>query len=178
MISKLITIQTLLAQELQNLYSAENQLIHALPKIAQATTSENLKHAFENHWTQTKNHVQRLRRVANCLEESTSGKYCKVMESLIAEWSELIEERGETFKGEYNDIDAGLICTAQKVNHCKIAAYASVKALAEALDFTEVVEILKQTLKEEHSAILHLTEIAQSINRAGAAVIQRMNEQI
>jgi len=178
MTTKPITLHVLLIQELRSLYNAEIQLIKALPDMVQAATSENLKQAFQNHWAQTKNHAQRLIRAMDCLGESSNGKNCDTMESLIAEGNEFIESGSEDLIEEENiDIvkDAGFICAAQKIEHYEISGYGSAITLAEILGFTEVVQLLQQTLKEERVAVLVLTEIAQSLNHERGAVMQRVN---
>lgn len=140
--------------ELKDLYDAERQLIKALPKMAKAAGSEELRAAFESHLEETQQHVQRLEQVFQQFEEKASPKKCKAMQGLIEEGEELIEE-GEG--------DAALICAAQKVEHYEIASYGSLAAWAKLLDETEASDILEETLEEEKKADEKLTEIAETV---------------
>src|SRR5205085_7067742 len=119
---KLNTLEELYISELRDLYSAENQLLKALPKMAKAASSEDLKDAFEKHLEQTKGHVERLEDVFEEIDEKPKGKTCKAMKGLIEEGSEILGEDGEE-----SVIDAGIIVAAQKVEHYEIAGYGSVR---------------------------------------------------
>lgn len=153
-------LKELYIDELKDLYSAENQLLKALPKMAKASTSEQLRKGFEKHLDQTKEHVARLERIFSSLEEKPTGKKCKGMEGLITEGSEMIQE-GE-LEGEV--LDAGLIGAAQRVEHYEIAAYGCVRTYAELLDEGSAVKLLEKTLQEEKETDQKLTELAQGIN--------------
>ena len=118
---KLDSLKKLYVEELRDLYSAENQLIKALPKMAKGASSAELKQAFEDHLEQTKEHVERLDEIFSRLDEKPTGKTCKAMKGLIEEGSEMLEEDGEE-----SVIDAGLIGAAQRVEHYEIAAYGTV----------------------------------------------------
>src|SRR4051812_44893781 len=118
-------LKQLYIDELKDLHNAESQLVKALPKMAKAASSEELRSGFEEHLEQTKGHVQRLEQIFEMLGESPKGKKCKGMEGLIEEGSEMIEE---DFEGAVKD--AGLIGAAQRVEHYEIAAYGTAKALA------------------------------------------------
>ncbi|HEY1122696.1 MAG TPA: ferritin-like domain-containing protein [Haloferula sp.] len=156
--AKLNTLEVLLAQEIKDLYSAENQLVKALPKMAKAATNTQLQEAFKAHLEQTKGHVQRLEQVAELLEITPKGKVCKAMQGLVEEGAETIEEEGDgTIK------DLALIGAAQRVEHYEIAGYGTVRALAEALGMDEVVEILQTTLDEEGDTDKLLTGIAEEL---------------
>src|ERR1044071_5072981 len=122
---KLDTLQNLYTDELRDLYNAENQLLKALPKMAKAASSEDLKEAFEKHLEQTKGHVERLEQVFEELGEKPKGKTCRAMKGLIEEGSEILEEDGEE-----SVLDAGIIVAAQKVEHYEIAGYGSVRTFA------------------------------------------------
>ena len=152
-------LKELYIDELKDLYNAENQLVKALPKMAKAATSEQLRSGFEEHLEQTKGHVQRLEKIFEALGESPKGKKCKGMEGLIEEGSEMIDE---DFEG--NTKDAGLIGAAQRVEHYEIAGYGTVRALAETLGETDHVSLLEETLEEEKSTDEKLTELAEQIN--------------
>jgi ferritin-like metal-binding protein YciE len=145
--------------ELKDLYSAENQLVKALPKMAKAANSEDLREGFEAHLEQTKEHVQRLEQIFNSLEESPKGKKCAGMEGLVKEGSEAIEE---DLEGAV--MDAALIGAAQRVEHYEIAAYGTVCEFAKALDEQEHVSLLEQTLEEEKETDEKLSELAKNIN--------------
>lgn len=155
---KLATLEVLLAQEIKDLYSAESQLVKALPKMAKAATSPELQEAFQKHLEETKIHVERLDEVAQLLEITPKGKVCKAMRGLVEEGAEVIEEDGD---GTVKDL--ALIGAAQKVEHYEIAGYGTVRALAEALGLDEVVEILQTTLDEEGATDELLTGIAEQL---------------
>src|SRR6202040_1690976 len=145
--------------ELKDLYSAENQLVKALPKMAEAASSDELRQGFEQHLEQTKGQVQRLEKIFKALGESPKSKKCKGMEGLVEEGSEVIDE---DFEGSL--MDAALIGAAQRVEHYEIAAYGTVCAFAEELGETEQASLLTETLEEEKETDEKLTELAQEIN--------------
>jgi ferritin-like metal-binding protein YciE len=151
-------LKELYVDELKDLYNAENQLLKALPKMAKAATSEELSAGFEEHFEQTKGHIQRLENIFKQLEESPKGKKCKGMEGLIEEGAEAIEE----YDGEL--LDAALIGAAQRVEHYEIAGYGTVIAFAEELGESEHVELLNETLEEEKETDEKLTGLAGDIN--------------
>ena len=161
---KLDSLETLFVEELRDLYSAENQLVKALPKMAKRASSEELKEAFEEHLELTREHVERLDEIFENLGKPAKGKTCKAMKGLIEEGSEVLEEHGEA-----SVIDAALIAAAQKVEHYEIAAYGTVRTWAEMLDQDDAVDLLQQTLDEESEADEKLTEIAESTINATAA---------
>jgi ferritin-like metal-binding protein YciE len=121
-------LKELYIDELKDLYNAENQLVKALPKMARAASSDELRRGFEEHLEQTKGHVQRLEKLFQALGESPKGKKCKGMEGLIEEGSEVMEERYEG-----GVMDAALIGAAQRVEHYEIAGYGTVRSMAETL---------------------------------------------
>ena len=137
-------LKALYIDELKDLYSAETQLVKALPKMAKGAASEDLRKGFEEHLEQTKGHVQRLEQIFDSLGESPKGKKCKGMEGLIEEGSEVLKE-------DYEDsvLDAALIGAAQRVEHYEIAGYGTVRAMAEELGESEHVSLLTETLEEE-----------------------------
>ncbi len=152
-------LKELYVDELKDLYSAENQLVKALPKMAKAAASEELRAGFEEHLEQTKGHVQRLEQIFEMLDESPKGKKCKGMEGLIEEGSEIMEE-------DFEDalLDAALIGAAQRVEHYEIAAYGTVRAFAEELGESEHASLLAETLEEEKETDEKLTELAKQVN--------------
>ena len=156
---KASALKELFVDELKDLYSAENQLTKALPKMARAATSPDLKAGFEEHLKQTEGHVERLAKIFEQLQESPKGKKCKGMEGLITEGKEMIEEDPGS-----EELDAGLIAAAQRVEHYEIAAYGSAHVFAELLGETEVARLLSETLEEEKAADSKLTQVAKKIN--------------
>jgi ferritin-like metal-binding protein YciE len=157
-IMKLDTLKTLYIDELRDLYNAENQLLKALPKMAKAASSEELKDAFEKHLEQTKGHVERLEEVFQDIGETPKGKTCKAMKGLIEEGSEILKEDGEE-----SVIDAGIIVAAQKVEHYEIASYGSVRTFAQLLGKDRSAELLQTTLDEESEANELLNKLAEDI---------------
>ena len=153
-------LKELYIDELRDIYSAENQLTKALPKMAKAATSDELQAGFEEHLEQTKGHVQRLEQIFSQLGEKPTGKKCKGMEGLVEEGKEMIEE--EDLEGEARD--AGLISAAQRVEHYEIAAYGCVRTYANLLGETEAEDLLQQTLQEEKDTDQKLTKLAETIN--------------
>lgn len=149
------TLKTLLQEQVRDLYSAENQLVKALPKLAKAATSETLREAFTGHLEQTREHVERLQLIAEMLETKPGGKKCKAMEGLVAEGAEVLDEDGEE-----TVIDAALIAAAQRVEHYEIAAYGSAIAMAEQLGEQRIIKLLRRTLDEETAADEKLSGIS------------------
>ncbi|HTF18655.1 MAG TPA: ferritin-like domain-containing protein [Chryseolinea sp.] len=144
--------------ELKDIYWAEKHLTKALPKMAKAATSEELRQAFENHLTQTEEHVSRLEQVFEMLGMKPQAKKCDAMEGLVEEGKSIIEdtEQGTATR------DVGLILAAQKVEHYEIATYGGLAQLAKTLGLMDIKEILGQTLAEEKEADELLTEIAEN----------------
>lgn len=162
---KLETLRDLFVAELQDLYSAETQIVEALPKMAKAAASPQLKKAFESHLAETKEHVQRLEEAFSSLEESSQGKVCVGMKGLLKEGADMMKEEGDA-----EVIDAGLISAAQRVEHYEMAAYGTVRTYAELLGEDSIMALLEATLTEEKGADSKLTKIASTINvRAKAA---------
>jgi len=152
-------LRELYIDELRDLYSAENQLVKALPKIAKAASSDELRQGVEEHLEQTKGHVQRLEEIFEMLNESPKGKKCAGMEGLTKEGSEVM---GEDFEGA--TMDAALIGAAQRVEHYEIAAYGTACEFAKILSESEHESLLRQTLQEEKETDDKLTELAGRIN--------------
>jgi len=148
-----------LVEELKDLYSAENQLIKALPKMAKAANSEELREAFETHLDQTRGHAIRLEQIGKQLGETMGGKKCKAMEGLIAEGKEIIEEDAEPAM-----LDLALIGAAQKVEHYEIAGYGTVRTLAALAGEDDIAKLLQKTLNEEGETDKLLTSIARNLD--------------
>lgn len=156
---KLESLQDLFVEQLKDLYSAETQLTKALPKMAKAASSDELRSAFEEHLEVTKEHVSRLEQVFQELGENPKGQKCKGMEGLIEEGSEAIEEdMEETVR------DAALIAAAQRVEHYEIAGYGTVRTYAKLLGHDTAADLLQETLNEEGAADKTLTGLAERIN--------------
>jgi ferritin-like metal-binding protein YciE len=151
-------LMNLFVDELKDLYSAESQLIKALPKMAKAATSDDLRAGFEHHLEQTKGHARRIEEICTELGEKPTGKKCGGMEGLIGEGKEMMDE----FEGDL--LDAALISAAQRVEHYEIAAYGTVRTYAELLSQDRAVELLAETLEEEKETNQKLTELAATIN--------------
>ena len=162
---KLESLHDLFVHELQDLYSAENQLVKALPKMAAAASSRELKAGFEKHLQETQVQVRRLEQVFRELGESPGGKTCVGMQGLIDEGSKLIREDADP-----SVKDAGLIVAAQKVEHYEIAGYGSACVFAETLGFPNIKQLLKQTMTEEEATDKKLTQLAESTINVEAAI--------
>jgi ferritin-like metal-binding protein YciE len=158
---KLDSLQKLYVEQLKDLYSAETQLVEALPKMAKAASSTELRQAFQEHLAQTKEHVSRLEQIFKDLEYKPTGQKCKGMAGLIEEGEEMIEEDDAD-----DDVrDAGLIAAAQRVEHYEISGYGTVRTYARMLNREEDANILQQTLDEESETDEKLTMLAEnSIN--------------
>ena len=153
-------LNELLIDQLQDLLHAENQLVGALPKMAEAANHPKLKEAFEKHLLQTQTHVERLNQVFELLGETAKPKPCKAMLGLIAEGQETIEEGEEK---EPLAADLSLIAAAQRVEHYEISAYGTARSLARQLGATDAARLLSHTLGEEEAADYLLTAIADPL---------------
>ena len=153
------SVRQLYIDELRDLYNAETQLVKALPKMAKASSNDELRQAFEEHLRQTSEHVSRLEQIFEMLDEKPTGKKCLGMEGLV-------KEAAETLKEDYEDavMDAGIIGAAQRVEHYEIAGYGTVRTLAELMGENEQVSLLEQTLEEEKQTDQKLTELAEDVN--------------
>ncbi len=150
-------MQDLFLHELKDLYSAEKQLVRALPKMAKAAASEHLRNAIEMHLDETKAQVERLEQVFQMLDKKPRAEKCEAMEGLLKEGEKLIEEEGdEQVK------DAALIGAAQRVEHYEIAGYGCARTYAEMLGMHKAAELLQMTLDEEKAADEKLNELAMS----------------
>ncbi|MFO0810926.1 MAG: ferritin-like domain-containing protein [Gemmataceae bacterium] len=152
---KLSTIDNLFEDQLKDLYSAETQLVKALPKMAKAATAAGLKAAITDHLEETKGQVERLDRIGRDLGVKLTGKKCKAMEGLIEEGKEALEADGP---GEL--IDLAIIAAAQRVEHYEISAYGTARTLAEHLGHDDIASLLRETEDEESAADRKLTDIA------------------
>ncbi|MDQ3624549.1 MAG: ferritin-like domain-containing protein [Verrucomicrobiota bacterium] len=161
---QLENLKDLYVHELKDLYSAERQLIKALPKMAKAATNEQLAAGFREHLEQTREQAARLEQILKSHQESTRGPKCKGMEGLIAEGDEMIEEEGD------DEVrDAGLISAAQRVEHYEIAGYGCARTYAELLGDKEGAKLLQTSLNEEAETDKKLTRLAKSTINVAAA---------
>jgi len=152
------TLDSLLEEQLKDLYDAEKQLVKALPKMAKAAKDPELKNAFTNHLEQTKGQVTRIEQVFELLEKKAKSKHCPAMKGLVEEGQEAIQEdASDEMK------DCMLIASAQRAEHYEIAAYGTVHTIAETLGNQEVADLLQQTLEEEEETDAKLSEISKRI---------------
>ena len=155
---KLNSLQDLFVHELKDLYSAEQQILQALPKMAGATEHERLRQAFEDHARVTRDQVRRLDMIADDLGIDLKGHKCKGIEGIIKEGEDLIGSRTEP-----DVMDAGLIGAAQRVEHYEIAGYGTARTFARRLGHARAAELLQQTLDEEGNTDQQLTQIAEDL---------------
>lgn len=165
---KMNRLKHLYVEELKDLYNAENQLLKALPKMAKAATSVALRAGFEGHLTQTKEHVSRLEEIFKGLGASPQGKKCKGMEGLISEGAELIESGPPP-----EELDAGLISAAQRVEHYEMAGYGCVSSYAKLLGEEQAWSLLRKTFDEERKTDEKLTQLSLLINAEAAETDER-----
>lgn len=158
------TMQDLLIHQLQDIYSAEQMLTKALPKMAKKASTDELVNALQDHGAETERQVERLDRIFEMLDETGSGTKCKGMEGLIDEAEELLEEGGADAV-----LDAGMIASAQRIEHYEISAYGSAKACAALLGLADVVKLLNESQEEETRADKKLSLIATIDVNARAA---------
>ena len=157
--AKMKSLEAFLLEELKDLYSAEKQLTKALPKMAKAANSDELKKAFEDHLKETEGQIARLDKISKLTGKPLGGKKCKAMEGLIEEGKEIMEEDCSP-----EVLDVALIAAAQKVEHYEIASYGCAKTYARLLGLTDVEELLEETQQEESSADEKLTALSEELN--------------
>jgi ferritin-like metal-binding protein YciE len=166
------SLEKLFLEELKDVYNAEKQITRALPRMAKAAESPELRDAFTKHLKETEGQIQRLERVFKELGQAARGKKCKGMEGLIEEGKEKIEEEGEP-----EVLDAALIASAQKVEHYEIAAYGCLRTYANLLGYSEAERLLGQNLQEEEAADKKLTQLGEGgINESAAMAGSGANE--
>jgi ferritin-like metal-binding protein YciE len=164
------SLQDVLAEQLGDLRSAEQQLVQALPKLAGAAGSDDLRQTFENHLEETRGHAKRLDQIISDVTFEVPDEHCKGMEGLIEEGDSVVEAGGDA-----SAKDAALIAAAQRVEHYEIAGYGTARELARQLDLEDVADLLSETLDEESAANEKLTKLAtgsgslKSINKAAAS---------
>ena len=154
---ELDSLRALYVEELKDLWSAENQILKALPRMAKAATHPQLKRAFAKHEKQTQQHVKRIERICRELDVSPRGKKCVGMEGLIEEGKDLIKD-----KPDKDVLDAGLISAAQHVEHYEMAGYGTCRTWARLLGYSMQADLLQTTLDEEQQTDLDLTGLAEA----------------
>lgn len=148
------TLQDLFLEQLKDMYDAEHRILEALPAMSDSSTSAKLRNAFDKHRTQTETHVERLERIFDMMGLEPDRKTCAAIKGLIAESEEVMDE------AESNVLDAGLVASAQAVEHYEMARYGTLKAWAETLGMREAARLLDATLKEETATDELLTQLA------------------
>jgi len=166
------TLEELLVDELRDLLDAEKQLVKALPKMARAASSQELKTAFQEHLEQTKGQVARLEQVFEKIGQRARSKPCKAMQGLIAEGQETMAEEGAE-----QILDLALIGAAQRVEHYEIAAYGTARAIAKSLGNQEAVQLLQATLQEEELTDKKLTQVAKVLYKGALQLGQEEEEE-
>jgi ferritin-like metal-binding protein YciE len=156
---KLENLQQLYLKELRDLYSAENQITDALPKLIDAANNSGLKNALQEHLNVTQTQIGRLEQIFQMLNEKPSGETCKGMKGVIKEGDEIVSAGGDPAT-----VDAGIISAAQRVEHYEMAGYGTVRTYAKLLGQDQHAKLLQQTLDEEEEADETLTEIANTVN--------------
>lgn len=155
MAEKLNSLQDLLEHEIKDLYSAETQLIDALPEMAKAASNSKLKQCFEDHLKETQKQLERLEQIAEMMDIDPEGETCAAMKGLVKESKDMIKMKGE------DDVrDAGLIASAQRVEHYEMAGYGAAHTYAQQLDLKDAAKLLQETLDEEKKADTKLNKIA------------------
>jgi ferritin-like metal-binding protein YciE len=156
---KLENLQQLYLRELRDLYSAENQITDALPKLIDAANNSELKNALQEHLNVTQTQISRLEKIFQTLNEKPTGETCKGMKGVIKEGDEIVSAGGDP-----STVDAGIISAAQRVEHYEMAGYGTVRTYAKLLGQEEHTRLLQQTLDEEEEADQTLTQIASTVN--------------
>ncbi len=155
---KIETMEDLFLEQVEDLYDAERRLVKALPKMAEAATSQSLRQAFESHLLETEGHVSRLETVFRTLGQEPKTHTCDAMKGLVSEGEDVVSDIDQSSLR-----DAGLIAAANRVEHYEIAAYGSARTFAQTLGMTEAASLLEQTLQEEKRADQKLTQLAESM---------------
>lgn len=164
MATKEKTLEDLFLITLKDIYYAEKQILRALPKMAKAAESDELRQAFEKHRGETEGQVQRLEQVFEIIGKKPQGKTCEAIQGLIEEGKEVMEDFGDS-----EALDAGLVAAAQSVEHYEISRYGTLRTWAQELGLKNAVRLLEQTLEEEKNTDKTLTELAEArVNRKAA----------
>ena len=165
------TLHDAFVDELRDAYDAEKQLTKALPKLAKAASSSELRSAFEKHLEQTRGHVTRLEQVFESIDEPVKGKHCEGIAGIVEEGKSIMEEHFED-----NTMDACLVAAGQRAEHYEMAAYGTLVAWARAMGHVEAADLLQQTLEEEKAADKKLTALAEDGINHDAAELAHQGE--
>jgi len=165
------SLKELYLDELRDLYDSENQLIKALPKMAKASESDELRSGIEEHLEQTKEHSKRIEQIFDALGEAVKGKKCKGMQGIISEGTAMMREEWE---GAVSD--SAIISSAQRVEHYEISAYTTVHEYAKILGENEAASLLAETLREEKETDQKLAQLAHGVNREAAETSEQTEE--
>jgi ferritin-like metal-binding protein YciE len=157
------SLTALFEDTLRDMYYAEKKLTRILPKMAKKATTEELAEAFTSHAQETEGHVERLEKVFEMLDKTARGKKCEALEGLSAEGDHVMEEAEDD-----GVLDAGLIASAQAVEHYEMARYGTLIAWAKQLDMSDAADLLAETLEEEKAADEKLNSIAETVNPMAA----------
>ncbi len=155
---KIESMEDLFLEQIEDLYDAERRLVKALPKMAEASTSQTLRQAFQSHLIETEGQVSRLEKVFRILGKDPKSQTCDAMKGLVSEGEDIVSDIDASSLR-----DAGLIAAANRVEHYEIAAYGSARTFAQTLGLTDAATLLEQTLQEEKMADQKLTDIAESM---------------
>jgi len=155
---KIESMEELFLEQIEDLYDAEERLVKALPKMAEASTSTSLRQAFESHLRQTEGHVTRLETIFRQMNKTPKGETCDAMKGLVSEGQDMVSHIDQSPLR-----DAGLIAAANRVEHYEIAAYGSARTFAQTLGLTQAATLLEQTLQEEKDADHKLTQLAEKM---------------
>lgn len=158
------TLEDLFLTTLKDVYYAEKQILRALPKMAKATESDELRQAFEQHRTETDGQIQRLEQVFEQIGKRASGKTCEAIQGIIAEGQEIMEDYAES-----EALDAGILASAQAIEHYEISRYGTLRSWAQQLGMKDAVKLIEETLEEEKKTDQLLTQIAESVANQKAA---------
>ncbi len=164
------TMRDLFLEQLRDLYDAENQLVDALPRMAEAASHEELRNAFAHHLKETMQHVGRVEKIFDLLNVAPSRKECKAMKGLIREGEEVLNNYGDPAVK-----DAALIASAQRIEHYEISGYGTLRTFADRLDLDEIEDLLQATLDEEAAADEKLTSVAESVVNPDAVEAHHTN---
>jgi len=167
------TLEDVFSEQLKDIYSAENQILKALPKMAKAASSPDLQRAFEEHFEQTAKQVERLDQIMAMVDATGKGKKCKGMGGLLEEGSEVLEQKRTASPAA---LDAAMIAAAQRVEHYEIAAYGTLCTYAKQLGNREALALLKETLQEEEETDKRLSQIASTVNLEAAEWQQALSD--
>jgi ferritin-like metal-binding protein YciE len=152
------TMEDLFVEQIEDLYDAEQRLVKALPKMAEACTSGELRNAFDEHLQQTRGHVTRLEQIFADIDKKAKGKTCEAMKGLIEEGEDMIDDIKQSPLR-----DAGLIAAGNRVEHYEMAGYGTARTMAKTLGFNRAADLLQQTIEEEKQADAKLTRIAEQM---------------